>query len=184
MSGELDVRPLPLAGAFAVTAVRHEDERGWFARSWSAAEFAERGLNPVIAQTSLSFNPRRGTLRGLHYQASPYEEAKLVTCIRGTIWDVMVDLRLESTTFRDWYGEELDGGSSRALYVPEGFAHGFLTVSDDALVLYQISQVQMPSHARGIRWDDPSFAIEWPAAPIVISAKDRSHPDFDQDPGT
>lgn len=175
---ELTFRALPLEGAFAVMAARHEDERGWFARAWCAKELAAQGLNPVLAQASLSHNPRRGTLRGLHYQVAPHEEAKLVTCVRGTIWDVMVDLRPESATFCDWYGEKLDNATSRSLYIPEGLAHGFLTLADDALVLYQISESHVPSHASGVRWDDPGFAIDWPMAPTLMSERDRSYPDF------
>lgn len=178
IGAELTVTPLPLAGAFAVTAERHEDERGWFARAWCARELAEHGLNAVMAQSSISQSPRRGTLRGLHYQAPPKEEVKLVSCLRGRIWDVIVDLRAESPTFRNWYGEELGDATSRALYVPEGVAHGFLTVSDDVLVLYQISEVHAPTHARGVRWDDPAFAIDWPFSPEIISERDASYPDF------
>lgn len=178
-AAELTFTPLPLAGAFAIAAARHEDERGSFSRTWCARELAAQGLNAVMAQASVSENPRRGTLRGLHYQAPPHDEAKLVSCLRGTIWDVMVDLRPKSSTFRDWYAEELSGERSRALYMPEGFAHGFLTVSDDVLVLYEVSEFYTPSHARGVRWNDPAFAIDWPFAPLVINERDASYPDFE-----
>jgi dTDP-4-dehydrorhamnose 3,5-epimerase len=176
---ELTFRPLPLDGAYSVTATRHEDERGWFARSWCATELAAQGLTSVMAQSSFSYNERRGTLRGLHYQLAPHEEAKLVTCVRGAIWDVIVDLRAESPSFRRWYGEELNGETFRALYIPEGFAHGFLTLSDHTLVLYQISEPYAPGAGRGIRWDDPGFSIEWPAQPTVIDERDRLYPAFD-----
>jgi dTDP-4-dehydrorhamnose 3,5-epimerase len=174
---ELTFDELPLAGAFLVTAARHEDDRGWFARSWCAEELAEKGLGGVMAQSSISFNRLVGTLRGLHYQIAPHEEAKLVTCVRGAIWDVIVDLRSDSPTYRRWHAEELAGDSPRALYVPEGFAHGFLTLSDDTSVLYQISVVYTPGFARGIRWDDPTIAIQWPAAPKIVSERDRSFED-------
>jgi dTDP-4-dehydrorhamnose 3,5-epimerase len=170
--------PLPLAGAFLVSGIRHEDDRGWFARNWCAREVAAHGLTAVIAQSSFSSNPRAGTLRGLHYQAAPHEEAKLVTCVRGRIWDVVVDLRPGSPTYRGWHGEMLDGEGLHGLYIPEGCGHGFLTMSDDALVLYQISTPYEPGSARGIRWDDPAFAIEWPAEPVLIGAADRSWPPY------
>jgi dTDP-4-dehydrorhamnose 3,5-epimerase len=173
----MEFRPLPIAGAFLVTPERHEDDRGFFARSWDAEEFQAHGLNPRLAQTSLSLSPRAGTLRGLHYQAAPHEEAKIVTCVRGSIWDVVVDLRPGSATFRRWHAEELTGANLWALYVPEGCAHGFLTTTDDALVLYQISAPHDPAAARGVRWDDPAIGIAWPDRPVVISGRDASYPD-------
>ena len=169
---------LPLAGAYSVIPEPHDDERGFFARIWSSAEFAERGLAPRLAECSVSHTPHRGTLRGLHYQVAPHEEAKFVTCVRGSIWDVIVDLRTESPTFRQWHGTELDGGQLQAFYVPEGFAHGFLTLSDDVLVLYQISEFHDAASARGVRWDDPAFGIFWPFQPSVVGERDRSYPDF------
>ena len=171
--------PLPLAGAYLVVSTRHRDERGWFARSWDAAELAAKGLTGVMDQSSFSFNAKLGTLRGLHYQIAPHQEAKLVTCVRGTIWDVIVDLRPDSPTFRRWHGEELDSRDLRAMYVPEGFAHGFLTLSDESLILYQISVGYAEAHGRGIRWDDPALSIKWPASPSVIEARDLGYPDFD-----
>ena len=134
-----------------------------------------------MVESSLSHNTRAGTLRGLHYQAPPAEEAKLVTCIRGRMWDVIVDLRRDSATFRTWHAEELDADVGVALYIPEGLAHGFLTLTDDVTVLYQISTAHAPELARGIRWDDPTLAIAWPSVPLVTSARDRDLPVLDPD---
>ena len=157
--------------------------RGFFARIWSSAEFAGLGLAAALAECSVSFNPHRGTLRGLHYQVPPHEEAKFITCVRGAIWDVIVDLRVDSPTYRSWHGVTLTADHLEALYVPEGFAHGFLTLSDDVLVLYQISEPYDPSCARGVRWDDPAFAIEWPAIPTIIGTRDQTIPDLGTDQG-
>ena len=171
---------LPLKGAFLVDLERHEDERGFFARSWCAQEFAALGLDARLAQCNLSHNPKRKTLRGLHYQVAPHPEAKLVTCVRGRIWDVVVDLRPGSPTFRAWHAVELDGVGLRALFIPKEFAHGFQTLADDSLVLYQISEFYHPESARGLRWDDPALAIAWPEAEgRVISERDRSYPLLD-----
>ena len=164
-----------------MTLERREDERGFFARNWCSREFAAHGLSRNLAQSSLSSSPRRGTLRGLHYQVAPHQEAKLITCVRGSIWDVIVDLRPASPTCLQWYGQTLDDTSLSSVYVPEGFAHGFLTLSDDTLVLYQISAYRSPEHARGVRWDDPAFDIQWPFAPLIIGARDRSYPDYTTD---
>lgn len=177
----LTFRALPISGAFAISTKRSADERGWFARSWSAQAMGAHGLIPVMAESSLSHNLRAGTLRGLHYQAPPAEEAKLVTCVRGRMWDVIVDLRPDSATFRTWHAEELDADIGLALYIPEGLAHGFLTLTDDVTVLYQISTAHAPELARGIRWDDTALAISWPSAPTVISERDRSFPDIQPD---
>jgi dTDP-4-dehydrorhamnose 3,5-epimerase len=174
----LAFRALPIPGAFAVSARRIEDERGWFARSWSTADLAAHGLTAVMAQSSVSYNGRAGTLRGLHYQVAPAAEAKLVTCIRGRIWDVLVDLRRDSPAFRTWYAEELDADGTTALYLPEGLAHGFLTLTDDATILYQISADHDPARSRGVRWDDPTLAIAWPSAPVVMSERDRTLPEL------
>jgi dTDP-4-dehydrorhamnose 3,5-epimerase len=173
---------LPLEGAFAVIGEPHEDERGSFARSWSSAEFAERSLASQLAETSLSYTSTRGTLRGLHYQVAPHAEDKLVTCVRGMIWDVIVDLRADSPSFCRWHGIELGGARPDSLYVPEGCAHGFITLSDDVVVLYQISVAHDATSARGVRWNDPAFAIQWPLEPSVINDRDRSYSDFDPDP--
>jgi dTDP-4-dehydrorhamnose 3,5-epimerase len=168
----------PLPGAFVIEPERKHDERGYFARTFCAREFAEHGLNPAVAQCSVSFTPRRGTLRGLHYQRPPHAEAKLVRCVRGAVFDAIVDLRPESPTFRRHFGARLDADSGRALYVPEGFAHGFLTLTDDCEIAYQMSAAYSAPHAAGVRWDDPAFGIEWPEPVRVISERDRAYPDF------
>ncbi|MGH8687222.1 MAG: dTDP-4-dehydrorhamnose 3,5-epimerase [Burkholderiales bacterium] len=167
--------PLPLAGAFAIELERLEDERGFFARSFCAEEFRRHGLNPAVAQCNVSWNHNRGTLRGLHYQAAPHEEAKVVRCTRGAIWDVIVDLREESATRLRWHAAELNAANRLALYVPEGFAHGFQTLADDAEVLYQMSVPYQPELARGLRWDDPKLAICWPLPGPTLSERDRSY---------
>jgi dTDP-4-dehydrorhamnose 3,5-epimerase len=168
--------PAPLAGAFVVELDRLEDERGFFARTFCTEEFRRHGLNPHVEQCSISSNLLRGTLRGMHYQASPYEEAKLVRCTRGAIFDVLVDLRSASPTRLKWFGVELSAGNRRALYVPEGFAHGFLTLAADSEVLYQISAPYRPEAQRGFRWDDPGVGIAWPEAATQISPRDRALP--------
>ena len=167
-----------LPGAWIVDVERLEDSRGFFARSWCEREFAERGLNPHLAQCNVSFNKRRGTLRGLHYQASPHREAKLIRCTRGAIHDVILDLRPDSPTFKRHTAVVLDAESRRMLYVPEGFAHGFQTLEDDTEVFYQMSASYAPDHARGVRWNDPAFAIQWPDAERTISERDQRYPDF------
>jgi dTDP-4-dehydrorhamnose 3,5-epimerase len=170
--------PTALAGACIIDIEPVRDERGFFARSWCREEFAKHGLNPDLAQCSISFNKKRGTLRGMHYQAKPHEETKVVRCTRGAIYDVIVDLRPESPTFRKWIAVELSADNRRMLYVPPGFAHGFQSLVDDTEVFYQISTFYHPESARGARWDDPAFGIEWPAMERVISDKDRQYPDF------
>lgn len=155
-----------------------EDERGLFARTWCATEFAARGLNPALSQCSVSVNRRRGTLRGMHYQAAPHGEAKLVRVTRGAIHDVALDLRPESPTFLHSFGVVLTASNHTMLYVPEGCAHGFLTLEDDTEVLYQISTAYIPEAARGVRFDDPSFEISWPDTVTVIAPRDRDYPDF------
>jgi dTDP-4-dehydrorhamnose 3,5-epimerase len=167
---------LPIPGAYSVIAEPHEDERGFFARIWSSAEFAERGLAPQLAECSLSSTPKSRTIRGLHYQVAPHAEAKFVVCLRGSIWDVIVDLRSDSPTYRRWHGIQLESGRLQAVYVPEGLAHGFITLEDDVLLLYQISEPYDPGSARGIRWDDPAIGIAWPAEPVLVGARDRSFP--------
>ena len=170
--------PLPLRGAYVVTREPHDDERGSFARIWSSAEFAEHGLAATILECSLSVTPRRRTLRGLHYQLPPHEEAKYVTCVQGSLWDVIVDLRNDSPTYRRWHGMKLSADGRAALYVPEGFAHGFLTLSDDVVVLYQMSAPNEADAATGIRWDDPAFAIDWPERPVMVGGRDQGFPDY------
>jgi dTDP-4-dehydrorhamnose 3,5-epimerase len=167
-----------IPGAFVVEPERHEDERGSFARTWCAREFAARGLNPRLVQCSASFNRRKGTLRGLHYQAAPHEEAKLVRCTRGAIFDVIVDLRPASPAFTRHVALVLSADAGTMLYVPEGVAHGFQTLADDTEVFYQMSEFHAPGHGRGVRWDDPGFAIAWPPGERTISARDRGYPDF------
>jgi dTDP-4-dehydrorhamnose 3,5-epimerase len=168
-----------LNGAFIIEPELVFDERGFFAGTWSADEFVARGLNPRTVQGNISFNKQRGTLRGMHYQTKPYEEAKLVRCTAGAIYDVIVDLRANSQTERKWVAVELTSRNRRLLYVPEGFAHGFQTLEDDTEVAYQISEYYHPESARGVRWDDPAFGINWPVGISVISARDRSHPFID-----
>jgi dTDP-4-dehydrorhamnose 3,5-epimerase len=165
-------------GVSVIEAERIEDERGFFARTWDPEEFAERGLNPKLAQCSISFNRARGTLRGMHYQEAPHEEAKVVRCTAGAIFDVALDLRPGSSSFRQWFGIELTAENRRALYIPEGCAHGFLTLDHGCEIQYQISKAYMPEAARGVRWDDPAFAISWPEEVVVINERDRSYPDF------
>lgn len=170
--------PTPLAGAFVLDMERREDERGFFARTFCAEEFRAHGLNPRVAQCSVSFNRRRGTLRGLHWQAPPHAEAKLVRCVQGAIHDVIVDLRPDSPTFGRHFALELAAATGRALYVPEGFAHGFQTLADDTGVFYQMSEFHHPESGRGVRWNDPAFGIDWPLANPILNERDRAYPDF------
>lgn len=171
--------PVPIAGVVLVEPEPHSDERGFFARSFCTQEFAARGLNPCVAQCSISFNRSVGTLRGMHWQAEPYAEAKLVRCTQGAIYDVALDLRPGSPTFRHWHAAELSAANRRMLYIPGGVAHGFQTLSDAAEVCYQISTPFVPGAARGVRWDDPAFAIRWPdATGRILSARDATYPDF------
>jgi dTDP-4-dehydrorhamnose 3,5-epimerase len=169
----------PLAGAFVVDLEPIEDERGSFARTFSRDEFEAHGLSTDIAQCSISFNKRRGTLRGMHFQSEPYGECKLVRCIRGSIFDVIIDLRPQSATYRHWFGVDLTPTNGRMLYIPTGLAHGFQTLEDTTEVAYQISEPYRPTHARGVRFDDPAFGIEWPLEVTVISARDREYADVD-----
>jgi dTDP-4-dehydrorhamnose 3,5-epimerase len=171
--------PTRIPGAYLVRLERQADERGFFARTWCADELAAHGAVAALAQSSVSWNRRRGTLRGLHYQAAPHEEAKVVWCIRGAVWDVVADLRPASPTFRQWFGVQLDAAGLDMLYVPPGLAHGFLTLADDTLVHYQISERYRAEQARGVRWDDPSLGIAWPETPVVISDRDRGLPLLD-----
>ena len=169
---------LPLPGLYLVEPETIEDDRGFFARTYCRREFAARGLNPDLMQASISFNRRRGTLRGMHYQEKPNEEAKLVRVTQGAIYDVALDMRPESPAYLRWHAVELDQENHTALYIPEGVAHGFLTLQDSTEVLYQISAFYAPDAARGVRWDDPAFAISWPGVVEAISERDRSYPDF------
>lgn len=168
----------PLPGAFQLELERKEDARGHFARVFCAGEFRDRGLNADIAQSSISFNRRAGTLRGLHWQIAPQAETKLVRCSRGAIFDVIVDLRPDSPTYRRHFSVELTPDNGRMLYIPAGFAHGFQTLVDDTEVFYQISASFAPDLARGARWDDPQFGIRWPRPDPIMSERDRAWPDF------
>jgi dTDP-4-dehydrorhamnose 3,5-epimerase len=170
--------PTGIEGAFAVEIEPLADERGSFARTFCRAEFERHGLTSAIAQCSLSNNPRRGTLRGMHSQRAPHEEVKLVRCTRGAVHDVILDLRVGSSTYLRHAGVELSAGNHLALYVPKGVFHGFLTLEDDSEVFYQMSEPHMAGAQVGYRWNDPVFAIRWPAAVAVISARDASFPDY------
>jgi len=168
-----------LAAATVIDLEVRNDERGFFARSFCEREFAEHGLPTRFPQCNISHNLREGTLRGMHYQAAPHREAKLVRCIRGAIFDVIIDLRVGSPTRYEWIGEELTADNGRALFVPEGFAHGFITLADDTQVFYHMSELFQAQGGRGARWDDPRFGVTWPRAPKVISERDATYPDFD-----
>jgi len=156
----------------------HEDHRGFFARTFCRREFEANGLNPDVVQCNISFNRRKGSLRGMHFQASPYSEAKLVRCTAGSIYDVIIDLRPSSSAFKKHIGVELSARNRKMLYIPEGFAHGFQTLEDDTEVFYQMSQFYSAEHSRGVRWDDPAFGISWPPGDRIIIERDRTYPDF------
>ena len=174
-------RELALPDVFAIDAEPSTDERGSFTRTFCTDEFAAHGLEPRVAQCSVSVNDRRGTLRGMHLQLAPSEETKVVRCTRGAIFDVVVDLRAGSPTLGQWLGLELRARTGPSLYIPVGCAHGFLVLDDDTEVEYLISSAYSPDEARGVRWDDPAFAIEWPFAPTIISERDRALPYVDLD---
>lgn len=167
-----------LRGAYVIEPEKVEDTRGFFARTWCQREFKEHGLNSAVVQCNVSFNAKKGTLRGMHYQTAPFEEVKCVTCTRGAIFDVIIDLRPDSETFRQWEWVILDEENRKMLYVPRGFAHGFLTLVDNTEVFYQMSEFYAPEYARGVRWDDPAFGIVWPGEVTAISEKDTQYPDF------
>ncbi len=167
-----------LPGAWLIDIEPLADERGFFARSWCRDEFRDRGLNPDLRQCNISYNLRRGTLRGMHYQQAPHAEAKLVRCTRGVIFDVIVDLRPESRTRGAWAGYELSADNHRMLYIPEGFAHGFQTCADACEVFYQMAASYHAPSARGVRWNDPAFGIRWPVPDPVVSGRDANYPDF------
>lgn len=171
--------PTRLPGVFEIHLEPRHDERGFFARSWCRREFEEHGLNPEVVQCNVSFNEKMGTLRGIHYQAEPHPECKLVRCTTGAIFDVVVDLRPDSPAFRQWVGVELTASNRRALYVPPGCGHGLITLEDRTEIFYQMSEFFYPDLSRGVRWNDPTLAIEWPFEPQVISERDRLYPDFD-----
>ncbi|MGA2983093.1 MAG: dTDP-4-dehydrorhamnose 3,5-epimerase [Terriglobia bacterium] len=167
-----------LPGVFEIHLELRPDERGFFARCWCQEEFENVGLSTRLAQSSVSFNTRKGTLRGMHYQTAPYSETKVVRCTRGAIYDVVVDLRPDSPTFKEWIAVVLTASNRHMVYVPQGCGHGFLTLEDDVEVFYQISEFYNAEAARGVRWDDPAFQIAWPEKVAVISEKDRAYPDF------
>jgi dTDP-4-dehydrorhamnose 3,5-epimerase len=167
-----------LKGAFIIEPELIKDERGFFARTWSEREFAEHGLASRLTECNISFNRKKGTLRGMHYQLAPYAQAKLVCCFRGSIYDVIIDLRSDSRTFKKWVAVELSASNRLMLYVPEGLAHGFQTLADNTEVFYQMSEVYAPEGARGVRWDDPAFAIKWPQDERTIIARDQTYADF------
>lgn len=170
--------PTPLPGLIIVELEPNRDERGFFARVWCRRELEARGLEGRFVQCNLSQSERRGTLRGLHYQLEPHTEAKLVRCIEGRIFDVAVDLRQDSPTFQQWFGMELSAENRTMLFIPKGLAHGYLTLSDHALCMYESSAFYEPNAERGIRWNDPTFSIAWPMTPTVVSPKDQGYPNF------
>lgn len=170
--------PTSLPGVMTVAPDPQTDERGLFARTWCAREFAEQGLNPALVQCSVSFNTRRGILRGMHIQRAPHEEAKLVRCTRGAIYDVALDLRTDSRTYLQWTAVELTADNRLGLYIPEGVAHGFQTLADDCEVFYQMAAFYEPGSASGVRWDDSAFGIRWPLADPILSERDATYPDY------
>jgi dTDP-4-dehydrorhamnose 3,5-epimerase len=167
-----------LRGAFIIEQKKFEDVRGFFARSWSQREFAALGLDARLVECNISFNEKKGTLRGMHYQAAPRGQAKVVRCTMGAIYDVIIDLRPESETFKQWIGVELTALNRRMLYIPEDFPHGFQTLSDNTEIFYQMSSYYAPESARGVRWNDPAFGIEWPEDERIIIVRDKEFPDF------
>lgn len=167
-----------LKGAFIIEPEKSEDERGFFARTFCQKEFEDHGLNTKVAQCNISFNRKKGTLRGMHYQITPHEEAKLVRCTSGAIYDVIIDLRQTSPTFGRWMTAELTAKNHKMIYAPEGFAHGFQTLEDNTEVFYQMSEFYYPEYARGVRWDDPKFGIKWPRDDRIISKNDQKYKDF------
>ena len=171
--------PTDLPDAVIIDLEPIEDARGFFARAWDERELAENGLETRIAQCNVSFNKRKGTLRGMHLQRPPYEEVKLIRCVRGSLFDVIIDVRPESTSYKGWTGVELSAHNRRTLYVPRGFAHGFQTLEDDTETFYMVSEFYVPDAEEGLRWNDPAFGIQWPLPePREISDKDKGWPDF------
>lgn len=165
-----------ISGAWLIEPELHEDERGFFARSFCRNEFERHGLNPDLVQCNISFNRKRGTLRGMHYQTPPHEEAKLVRCTHGAIYDVVLDLRPGSPTYLRWEGAELNADNRRMMYVPEGCAHGFQSLVDDSEVFYQMAEFYHPECSAGVRWDDPTVSIKWPCSDPILSERDRNYP--------
>lgn len=171
--------PTPLEGSFVIDLEKIEDERGFFARLFSTEEAGKQGIETTLLHVNNSLSVKKGTLRGMHYQLSPRQETKVVRCIRGALYDVILDLRKDSPTFGQSFGKELTAENRSMMYIPKGFAHGFVTLEPDTEIIYLVSQSYSPDHERGIRWDDPYFGIRWPEKPTVLSERDRSHPDFD-----
>lgn len=170
----------PISGAFAVHVEKHGDDRGFFGRTWCRREFSDQGLTPEPVQANVGYSAQKGTLRGLHYQKKPHQEAKLVRCVRGKIFDVIVDLRDKSPTRGRWFGMVLEEGVQTMLYAPEGAAHGYMTLADHTEIFYLVSAFYAPEAESGIRWDDPAFDIQWPLTEgLIISDKDRNWPDVD-----
>jgi len=165
-------------GVFVIELEKHEDDRGWFARAWCCEEFTAHGLPTDLAQTNLSHNAQRGTVRGMHFQTAPHAEAKLVRCVAGAVHDIALDLRPESPTFKQSVATELSADNGRAVFLPEGIAHGFQTLTDDATLFYQMSAPYAPEFARGVRWDDAAFQIEWPIAEAIVCEHDLAFPIF------
>lgn len=171
----------PLKGAYIIEPELIEDERGFFARSWCKEEFEKHNLNPNLAQCNISFNKKKGTLRGMHYQTAPHEEAKLVRCTMGSIYDVIIDLRKESVTFKQWFAVELTADNRKMLYIPEGFAHGFQTLEDNTEVFYQMSETYHSGCSCGVRYNDPAFSVKWPSEDILVSNRDLLFVQFNQE---
>ena len=174
----MQFQPTPIPGVVVVRPKRFEDERGFFARAWAKEAFEEQGLNTSLVQCSSSSNAKKGTLRGMHNQVAPHAEAKFVRCVRGALYDVALDLRPDSPTFKQWFGIELTAENGNALYIPEGCAHGFLTLEDATDVFYMITAPYAPDASRGVRYNDPTFGIVWPGEAIVINDRDASYSDF------
>jgi dTDP-4-dehydrorhamnose 3,5-epimerase len=170
----------PLPGAWLIDLEKRGDDRGFFARVFCEKEFAQHGLTTHFCQVNSSLSPQKGTLRGMHYQLPPAPETKVVRCIRGALWDCILDLRDGSPTFGKWFGAELTAENRRMMYVPKGFAHGFITLSDATEAFYFVDEFYAPEAERGVRWNDPAFKIQWPAQPTVLSPKDEAHPDFNR----
>ena len=167
-----------LTGAYVIELEKIRDKRGFFARTWDRMEFTKYNLSSKLVQCSISYNKKKGTLRGMHYQITPYEEIKLVRCTKGSIFDVIIDLRPQSTTFQNWIGVKLSDVNYKMLYVPKGFAHGFQTLEDDTEVFYQMSQNHMSDYSQGVRWNDPAIKIKWPLRPSIIAERDKKYPDY------
>lgn len=171
--------PTPLHGAYLIDLEKRGDDRGFFARAFCQKEFAAHGLSTQFVQVNNSLSAQRGTLRGMHYQLTPKAEVKVVRCIRGSLYDIILDLRKDSPTFGQSFGAELSADNRRMMYVPKGFAHGFITLQDNSEVFYLVDEFYSPEHERGVRWNDPKFNIQWPLHPTVLSDRDRGHRDFD-----